>query len=52
MKKHKHKESQECNCWILSDTPDEDCPQHGIGEWPPRCQYCGRFIKRRMKCQS
>ena len=22
----------------------EDCPVHGHGPWPPRCEECGRFL--------
>jgi len=33
-----------CTCDLSALEPDEDCPQHGHGEWPPRCAYCGRFI--------
>jgi hypothetical protein len=24
--------------------PDERCPVHGPGEFPPRCAECGRFL--------
>jgi hypothetical protein len=24
--------------------PDDDCPIHSGGEWPPRCAYCGKFL--------
>ena len=43
---HECKESIYCHCYIGGDTPDEKCPIHGWGEWPPRCGECGRFIKR------
>lgn len=43
MREHICKVSRTCRCWILSDTPDEDCPKHG---YPiPRCD-CGRFVSR------
>jgi hypothetical protein len=29
--------------------PHEDCPIHSLGEWPPRCEICGQFIKRKTK---
>lgn len=29
--------------------PDEECPIHGAGEWPPRCCICGRFLKRKYE---
>jgi len=38
-------ESKTCVCDILALEPDESCPQHGMGEWPPRCAVCGRFLK-------
>lgn len=46
MKPHECKESTTCTCYILADEPNEECPQHGGGEWPPRCGECGRFLKR------
>lgn len=45
MKKHKCRRSTTCTCSIIADTPNEDCPIHGHGEWPPRCVICGRFMK-------
>jgi len=44
---HECRESQTCTCYQLALEPDESCPQHGAGEWPPRCEVCGRFIKRK-----
>ena len=34
-----------CVCNSMALEPDEDCPIHGGGTWPPRCCECGRFIK-------
>lgn len=33
-------------CSIQALEPDEECPVHGIGEWPPRCVYCGQYMKQ------
>jgi hypothetical protein len=44
MESHKCEESKTCRCYLLSDTPNEDCPIHGAGPWPPRCKICGKFI--------
>lgn len=44
---HFCKESSTCTCHLLASEPDEKCPVHGVGKWPPRCKYCGRFMKRR-----
>ena len=43
---HICKEGTYCTCSIVGLEPDEECPQHGGGIWPPRCAYCGRFVKR------
>jgi len=34
-----------CWCYLLATEPAEDCPIHGSGEWPPRCVWCGRFMR-------
>jgi hypothetical protein len=47
MVKHICEESRTCQCYALADEPNEKCPVHGCGEWPPRCEICGRFMKRR-----
>lgn len=44
--KHICQESTTCSCYLLGDEPNESCPIHGAGEWPPRCYHCGQFIKR------
>jgi hypothetical protein len=46
MKPHICVESKTCVCGITADEPDEKCPVHGAGEWPPRCCICERFMKR------
>ena len=43
---HVCKESRTCCCYQLALEPDEKCPVHGAGEWPPRCETCGKFIGR------
>jgi hypothetical protein len=35
-----------CTCSMQALEPDEECPVHGAGPYPPRCGKCGRFIKR------
>lgn len=40
---HICKESKTC-CYSLALEPAENCPQHGAGEWPPRCGICGKFL--------
>lgn len=44
MTKHKCKESDYCTCSIAGLEPDEECPVHGAGVWPPQCGICGRFM--------
>lgn len=46
MKPHECHEDNSCCCSMQALEPDEECPVHGFGEWPPRCGICGRFIKR------
>lgn len=38
-----------CICYPLALEPDEQCPVHGHGSWPPRCGRCGRYFKREWK---
>lgn len=33
-----------CTCSMSALEPNERCAVHGAGEWPPRCQYCGRYL--------
>jgi hypothetical protein len=46
MKNHKCKQLDYCICSIQGLEPTETRPIHGAGEWPPRCMYCGRFMKK------
>jgi hypothetical protein len=40
---HECQQPSTCRCWLLADTPAENCPVHG---WPDgRCD-CGRFVAR------
>jgi hypothetical protein len=45
-KNHQCRESRVCCCSLTALEPDEDCPIHSSGPWPPRCCICGRFITR------
>lgn len=38
-----------CRCSSMGLEPNEDCPVHGSGGWPPRCAYCGRFMRRSQR---
>jgi hypothetical protein len=33
-----------CRCSVTALEPNEDCPIHGHGEWPLRCEVCGKFM--------
>lgn len=33
-----------CTCCTGALEPDDNCPKHGCGPWPPRCEECGRFL--------
>lgn len=48
VKKHECRESKTCKCYQLALEPRENCPVHGSGEWHPRCEVCGRFLKRHL----
>ena len=52
MKEHTCKEIDYCICSSQALEPDEQCPKHGGGVWPPRCMYCGRFMKWKTKTES
>lgn len=43
-RRHKCAESRSCCCRIDGLEPNEDCPVHGAGPWPPRCAECGKFL--------
>jgi hypothetical protein len=38
-------ENKYCICSVQAIEPDENCPIHSAGEWPPRCAECGKFMK-------
>lgn len=42
---HICKQATHCICSSINLEPDETCPIHGSGEFPPRCENCGQFIK-------
>ena len=42
---HVHKRPDACVCSTRALEPDDTCPRHGAGEWPPRCAQCGKFMK-------
>lgn len=44
MRDHTCQRPRTCSCSITADEPNESCPIHGAGEWPPRCQTCGRLM--------
>ena len=48
-KSHICKESKTCVCYLLGLEPNENCPAHGLGEWPPRCGTCGRYLKHERR---
>lgn len=45
IKKHECKRPSTCCCNTAGTEPSEDCPIHGCGEWPPRCEICGKFMR-------
>ena len=45
MKEHECKPSNTCLCRVTALEPDEKCPVHGAGEFPPRCDTCGRYVE-------
>lgn len=42
---HTCRRATTCCCSVSGTEPDESCPVHGGGEWPPRCEACGRMMK-------
>jgi hypothetical protein len=44
IKEHICETSRACVCSLVATEPNEECPKHGAGEWPPRCAECGRFM--------
>jgi hypothetical protein len=47
--KHICQESHSCCCSLTALEPDEDCPVHAAGPWPPRCEVCGHFMPYKAK---
>src|SRR5580692_5757933 len=45
MTTHQCKRRKTCCCSLTDLEPAHDCPVHGEGEWPPRCETCGLFLK-------
>lgn len=43
-KAHECRESRACCCSMGALEPADACPIHGCGEWPPRCETCGKFL--------
>ena len=44
MTDHKCRAMTGCICWTGDLEPDDNCPMHGSGAWPPQCEVCGRFL--------
>jgi len=44
---HKCQRPTTCCCSVAGLEPSEECPIHSGGEWPPRCELCGQFMKWR-----
>ena len=49
MKNHTCVESDTCTCSIVALEPNDNCPIHGCGEWPPRCKICGKFLRHDVR---
>lgn len=49
---HACKEQDWCCCSPTGLEPDEDCPVHGPGPWPPRCCICGHFLPYSIREQA
>jgi hypothetical protein len=47
-REHVCKEPRYCTCSIVGVEPDESCYIHGVSEWPPRCEICGRYMRRKQ----
>lgn len=44
MADHECKRPTACRCWTGALEPADTCPVHSGGEWPPRCEECGKFM--------
>ena len=47
MSNHVCKIDKTCSCYVVGLEPNEKCPKHGAGEYPPRCADCGKFISQK-----
>lgn len=45
IRKHVCERATGCCCSVAALEPNEDCPVHSGGEWPPRCIHCGKFMR-------
>jgi hypothetical protein len=45
MKPHIHQRPHTCCCSLSALEPADNCPIHGGGDWPPRCEICGQFVQ-------
>lgn len=45
IKKHTCERATGCCCSSAALEPDQDCPVHSGGEFPPRCIHCGKFMR-------
>lgn len=48
-KEHKCYSANHCICSISALEPEDNCAIHGHGNWPPRCNECGKFLPRKAK---
>jgi hypothetical protein len=48
MAEHICAQKKYCICSIGALEPDDNCPLHGHANNPPKCDTCGRFIKRTL----
>lgn len=48
MSTHTCKESDCCTCSMAALEPDEQCPVHGMGEYPPRCAVLWEVYEERV----
>ena len=46
-----HKAPDYCMCNLSGDTPNENCPIHGV-LWPPKCMYCGQFMTWKQRKEN
>ena len=52
MTDHTCTRNKSCICSTRALEPNENCPIHGLGEWPPRCVICGRFLKYKKEVDN